>query len=206
MYNWELDVISILIFWDPGNWKTAVWTIISLDDYKNIYSNVDIFIHWKRINKQVRTMEDIDKINFDPTQKSVIIIDEMGVNWSARRSMSQENMQFWELDALKRKKNCDVIWIAQLHRMFDVYQRELAKLIIEMRKFYKPWSSHPLFLIEILKTNPLNTKRLDYQVTYEIDIFKIHEEIWMTYNQLDNSKLTKKENDSSNTKKERVKV
>lgn len=191
----ELDVKSVLIFWDPGHWKTAMASVMSLD-YKRVYSNVDFFIHRKKTNKRIKGMDDINKIPYDPLVKGVIIIDEMWVNGNARRSQSESNMTFGELDMLKRKKNCDLIWIAQLFRMFDVYQRELAALLIEMRKFHKPWYKRPFFNARRLESKINSWTKVHYTAEREIDIFQIHKEVWMEYDQLSESRLeTKKEKD-----------
>lgn len=180
MYQWEINVRSVLIFWDPWKGKTAI-AVVMADDYERIYSNVDIFRDGKQINKRIDYMKDIEKIKFDPKHRGVIIVDEMWVNWNARKSQSQENMDFGKLDMLKRKKNCDVVWIAQLHRMFDVYQRELAQLIIEMQKFGR------MFEINRMQVKFNKGNKLWYTSKHRIPILEAQRQLGLSYDQLSES-------------------
>jgi len=83
----------------------------------------------------INHIDDLEKIQFSEN-KQMTVIDEGGVNNNARRSSSDANLLFWKLAMLSRKKNTNVIMISQLERMSDVYFRELAECIFEMKSWF----------------------------------------------------------------------
>lgn len=67
----------------------------------------------------------------------MILLEEAGINVSSRRFMSEQNMEFSELGMLGRKKNKDIIFIAQIERTVDVNIRELCQYRFDMRSFFR---------------------------------------------------------------------
>lgn len=124
----------ISIVWRPWEWKTFFWVFLA-SFYSRIYANVDIYRDGKLINKRITNVGDVSSINYDDI-KWIVLLDEWGINVNARRSQSDTNLEFWELAMLWRKKNVDIVIISQLKRMVDVYFRELANYIFEMRSYF----------------------------------------------------------------------
>ena len=87
------------------------------------------------MSNTIQNIDDIEKIQFSNI-KGIVILDEGGINVNARRSSSEQNMEFGKLGMLGRKKNVNIIVISQLERMTDVYFRELASGSITMNSWF----------------------------------------------------------------------
>lgn len=132
----------IRIVWKPGQWKTY-FAVFLASFYPRIFSNVDIFRHWKKINVSIQNIWDVESISYEDT-KWVVLLDEWGININARKSMSDANFEFAKLWMLWRKKNVDIFVLSQLDRMVDVYFRELAYYTFKMRA-YHTWKEYLMF-------------------------------------------------------------
>ena len=102
--------------------------------------------------------------------------------------MSEENLTIAnELWALARKKNLNVIYIAQLERMIDIYLRELSFMSIRLTKPTRDLDLYDdgrlIFHIEI--------KRKDKIIWYrDLNLFELLN-MWYSYNTLELSKMWK---------------
>lgn len=128
----------ITIYWKPWSWKTLL-SLFFASFYcrkgSKIYSNVDYFFNKKKINETIKDIKDIKKIP-PQSQKWLVVVDEWWVNINSRRSMSDDNIELWQLWMLSRKKNIDIIVIAQLDYTIDKYYRDLSRSSFYMRSFF----------------------------------------------------------------------
>lgn len=91
-------IISIVGF--PGSGKSFLAVMMaSTYPEDRIFANVDILEDGVRLSKRVKTLEDLEIIQFSPT-KGVLILDEMGVNVNSRRSMTDANLEFAKIAML----------------------------------------------------------------------------------------------------------
>lgn len=172
----------VSIVWRPWEWKTFFWVFLA-SFYKRIYANVDIFQGWKLLNKKIVNIWDVNSISYDDT-KGVVLLDEWGINVNARKSMSDSNMEFWELAMLWRKKNVDIIIISQLKRMVDVYFRELANYVFEMRSYFV---SKDYLMFECKVYNEYGW----IQKVLKMDLIEFTNLTWITYDTKESSRIEK---------------
>lgn len=135
----------IAIYGLPGQGKTFLATFLA-SQYRLIYSNVQILkgvtdrngtvLYNQEVSNNIWSIEDIEKIAYNDT-KGIVVLDESGLNINSRHSSSESNMQYARLGMLGRKKNVDILIIAQLERSVDVYFRELSSYSIEMRSYFE---------------------------------------------------------------------
>lgn len=188
---------TILITGDPGSWKTFLSSFFAFSYFINnqkIFSNIDFFYKWwvERINKKIQKIQDIKYIDFQDN-KWLIIIDEAWINANARRSMSDKNLEFNELTFLWRKKNCDIIYIAQLDFSVDKYIRSLATFQINMTSYWS-WNHYLMYTMEI--------KKKDFLIWYkEIDLIAFARDSEFTYNTLESSKIESEKETKKREKK-----
>lgn len=135
----ECKIINLT--WKPWYWKTFLALLFASYYHEKywkkarIYSNVDFYHNYIKLNKSIKTLTDIDLIEPNDYIPWLVVIDEVGLNVNARRSMSDQNLDITtKLGALARKLNVNVVYIWQLDRMLDVYLRELAFININMLK------------------------------------------------------------------------
>lgn len=102
--------------------------------YREIFSNLDITRMGILVSNRMKDLKDAKKIWFSNV-KWCILIEEAWVNINSRKWQSEENMEFSALGMLWRKKNKDIIVIAQLARTVDINIRELCKYRFDMRSF-----------------------------------------------------------------------
>lgn len=125
----------VSVYWLPGEWKTFFASFISYF-YNRVYSNVDFYEKWKKVNITMKTVLDIEtKIKYHD-DKWVLIIDEWWANVNSRDSHSERNKIFGRLAMLSRKKNINIVIISQLERMQDVYYREMSFYHFEMHSYF----------------------------------------------------------------------
>lgn len=125
--------MTMLLSGKQGDGKTAfAMTLASL--YPIIYSNFPIYLNGKLVTNLIRTVSDLKRIKRQD-EHAVIIIDEISQNAISRKSASDINIFYTTLSTLGRKIDADLIVIAQLERMADVYFRELAKFRYKMRSW-----------------------------------------------------------------------
>lgn len=147
----EINFRSFLIYGDSWHGKTllALWLALY---YKRVYSNVDFYQRNSlgflvKRNRNLYTMDDIEKVDYED-EPGLILMDEMWGNSNSRRSMTDANMITSDLFFRWRKKNCNVIWIAQRFMSFDVNGRDLATCILSSHKV--GWDHdmhHPIFQV-----------------------------------------------------------
>lgn len=183
LFLWKLETKSIIIYGDPGSWKTQTAWLCTLW-YTRIYSNVDFYKNWKRTNTPIHYMSDIKKMEFDE-KPGILVLDEMWVNWNSRKSMSKDNIEFWKLGMLQRKFNLYVVWIAQQDFSFDKNQRLSAHLILHCRALEFE-DKDPVIVVtreRVLK----GSSNFMFEAERIINILKIQKILWYSYNQLDQS-------------------
>lgn len=168
------------IYWKPGTWKTWI-SVVFAAQYPIIYSTLKIFLNGKKISNDIRSIDDLERIQFHP-EKSIFIMDEGGVNNNSRRSSSDANMEFWKLAMLWRKKNMDIVQISQLERMADVYYRELSECSICMTKPTFTWPNQLLFHYDIY--------RWDYfEGSMDLDMMEWSKETGYSYDTLESWRI-----------------
>ena len=183
----EIDTKTFIIYWKMRNGKTLNAVCMALDFYPRIYSNVNIYQNGKSIVNFLESYQDIKNIRFSYTP-GVLIIDEAGLNVNSKDTFWKDNRLMQEVLFLIGKKNLSLIWIAQRFNSIDINARELADAIIEMRKFYRTGVKHPLFTAVKQKQKG---QKLEWINSYEYDSIAILKYYWITYNQLEESKLSK---------------
>lgn len=162
-------------------------------NYRLIYSNFEIFkgevdingsmLYEHKVSNDIKTMSDIEKIEYNEV-KGVVVLDESGLNINSRRSASEDNMEYARLGMLGRKKNVDIIIIAQLERSVDVYFRELSTYTVEMKSFWE--GSNMQF--EVTAKNRYGTT-ISVQ---HVDLIKWANKENYRYNSLESSEIQKK--------------
>lgn len=168
----------ISIYGLPWEWKTFFASFLAWF-YDRIFSNVDFYKNWKKINKTIKTMLDIDQIEFNEN-RGLIVIDEWWANANARRSMTDKNILFWRLWMYCRKKNCNVVMISQLERMADVYFKELSYYHFEISSYF----SGPDYLMFEVQ---IKNRHWDLIKIVNYDLIKYSNKYKITYNTLDYS-------------------
>ena len=88
----------LTIYGKPGTGKTFI-SVLFASVHKRIYSNVIIKHHGKIVSNTIQNIDDIEKIQFSNI-KGIVILDEGGINVNARRSSSEQNMEFGKLGML----------------------------------------------------------------------------------------------------------
>lgn len=181
-------IISIVGFpWSGKSFLAIMMASTYPED--RIFANVDILEDGVRLSKRIKTLEDLELIQFSPI-KGVLILDEMGVNVNSRRSMTDANLEFARIAMLGRKKNVDILTCAQLDGMADKYFRDLSAYTFEMQEPYFIKKNHPIFTAKIINR---------YKVLVKIcrfDLIEFTELTGITYNSIENSIMdrTKKDN------------
>jgi hypothetical protein len=173
----------VSIYGLPGEWKTFFASFLSFF-YARVYSNVDFFSNWKKRNVTIKTMSDINnKIKYND-KLGILILDEAWVNVNARRSMSNDNIEYWQLAMYSRKYNINICIISQLERMADVYFREMSSYNFEMHSYY----TGPNYLIfESL----IKDRYWSIIWNKKFDFIKFANKRHYTYNTLDKSIISK---------------
>lgn len=167
------------IYGEPWAWKTIFAEFLA-SFHQIIWANFEIRLNGKICSNFIKSIDQLDKIPFS-NDKQVIVIDEWGVNNNARRSWSDENLEFWRLAMLCRKKNANVIQIAQLERMADVYYRELASASFNMHSWYI-WPNRLMFEFDLtINWVPQGSKF--------VDLFTWKEQTGYEYNTLESGKI-----------------
>lgn len=184
--NKNVENRIINIFWFPWGWKTLMWVVMA-SHYDRIYSNVDIFWGKRKISKSIKNTKEIKKIKYND-KKGVILLDEMWWNWNSRKSMSDNNIDMWNVAFLSRKLNVDVIFIAQLDYSIDKYFRDLAQIQIVTSAIYNSWKK--VFQIETSSKRHINQKNRNTSIK-QVDLIKFLELKNIRYDTLENSQLEK---------------
>lgn len=184
--NKEIDTSTYIVYWKMRNWKTLNAICMALDWEKRIYSNVNIYKNWKSIVNYITSYDQIKKIRFSYLPW-VLIIDEAWLNANSKDTFSKDNRLLQEVLFLIWKKNLSLIWIAQRFESIDVNARVLADAIFQMRKISR-YNNHPIFICT--KQKQVGAK-LEYIQQYHVDSIQYMKLKNITYDQLEESKLTK---------------
>lgn len=144
---------------------SAYWYYVTWN--KRIYSNLEFFYKWKKFTRDIKKVDDIKYIE-ESEIPWLIIMDEMGGNANPRKSMDEKNIDIvTELTIYPRKKNCSVVFCAQVDNMYDVYIRKTAYAEFELLppfSYYEDWREMLIF--------KANIKRNGEVVKYvELDLF-----------------------------------
>lgn len=183
----EVDINTFIIHWKMWAWKTLLSIAMSTDYYKRVYSNFSIFQNWKLLNKTVNAYSEIENIRFSYTPW-ILIIDEAWINANSKDWRTWDSRILQELLFLTRKKNLTLIWIAQRYESIDINARVLADCIFEIIKIH--WKKHPRFIINKQKQKR-GSQVLDWKWSYNFDLIWFLDFHWLTYNQLETSRLKK---------------
>lgn len=178
----------ITIYWPPWSGKTMITEFFVWYFYmfwaKRIYSNVEYKYKNRIINKKIKDIKDLDRIKF-AEDKWLAIIDEWWLNINSRRSMSSENLEYAKLGMLWRKKNVDIVIVAQLDYSIDKYFRDLSFCSIYMESFFYK-KDYLMFEGTIYKKDYLVWKK-------EFDLFYIVKNTNFSYNTLEESMIWNKD-------------
>lgn len=87
----------------------------------------------RKISSRISKFSDLRRIRFSRVP-GIIIIDEVGINANAKDSRSMGNRLISETNFLARKKNCSLLVISQRFKSIPIDQRDLADLILCVRK------------------------------------------------------------------------
>lgn len=182
----ELDTKCIIIYWKPRNWKTILATCIGYENYKKrLYTNFNIYYRGESINKRYKTYQEVDNIQYS-RQHWCIIVDESGLNLNSKDSFTEANRIMQKILFLSGKKNCDMIMIAQSYQSVDVNFRRNAAAFFEVTKIKREWKK-PLFRVERKVIDGLNMRTIS---SFTIDILTIMEQWKITYDTLDEARMT----------------
>lgn len=184
----EIDTKTFIVYGKMRNWKTLNGICMALDFYPRIYSNVNIYQNWKSIVNYIESYDQISKIRFSYTPW-VLLLDEAWLNANSKDWRNSEVRGLIDVLFLIWKKNLSVIWIAQRYESIDINARVLADAIIEMRKVPKI-NNHPMFICVKQKQK---WAKLEWIHSYNLDSISILNYYHITYNQLEESRLSKKE-------------
>lgn len=183
----EIDTKTFIVYGKMRNWKTLNWICMALDFYPRIYSNVNIYQNWKSIVNLIESYDQINKIRFSHTPW-VLLLDEAWLNANSKDWRSGEVRWLIDVLFLIGKKNLSVIWIAQRYESIDINARVLADAIIEMRKIPRQ-NTYPIFTCVKQKQKG---GKLEWIHSYSLDSISILNYYKITYNQLEESRLSKK--------------
>lgn len=192
------------VFGEPGSGKTMLFAFISYYYWKQggeVWSNFEIKINWKKINKQINKVSDISKIKKKDI-KGLLILDEAGDLLNSRESMTniKDKKEILELAFLSRKKNIDIGLGAQLDYTIDKYFRDLAKYNLYMQSM-RITMEDLIFSYKIFtrggQTNWFLIWEKEIKTLRAIKLLKVE------YNTLDESRV---QNDRKKEKKERKKT
>jgi hypothetical protein len=114
----------------------------------------------------------------------VVVLDESGLNINSRKSSSDENMEYARLGMLGRKKNVDILIIAQLERSVDVYFRELSTYSVDMRSYF----DNSKIMFEVTAKNRFGT----IISVQNVDLVQWASKENYKYNSLESSEIKKK--------------
>jgi len=185
----EVDTTTMIIYWKMRNWKTLNAICIGLQYYPRIYSNVNMYQNWKSIVKFLEDYQSIKNIRFSYTPW-ILIIDEAWLNVNSKDSFSKDNRLMQEVLFLIGKKNLSLIWIAQRFESIDVNARALVDLILKMTKIRRQ-NQHPTFIVTKQRQK---WWQLEFITQYKMDSISILKSLGVTYNQLEESKLSSTKN------------
>lgn len=179
----------ITVYGDPWSWKTLITLFFvgyfHICGYKRIFSNVEYKYKWKRINRTIKDIKDIEnKIKFSE-QKGIVVIDEWGLNINSRRSNSNENLEYARLWMLWRKKNVDIVIVAQLDYSIDKYFRDLSFASFYMESYFIR-KDYLMFEVTIYRKDYLVWKK-------EFDLFYLIQNTYFEYNTLESSMIWNEE-------------
>ena len=145
---------------------------------------MEMYKNSKKINVTIQNIGDLENIPFDES-KGIVVIEEAGVNISARKSMSDSNAEFAKLGMLGRKKNVDIIVVSQLDRMVDVYFRELSSYTFNMKAYYIG-KDYLMFECMVEGEHGNHLKRIKF------DLFKWSRLYGYSYNTIESSEMNLK--------------
>jgi hypothetical protein len=148
-----------------------------------IYSNFDIFYKGKKINSRIKKFSDLRKIRFSRIP-GVIVLDELGINANSKDSHSEGNRLISETNFLARKKNCSTIFISQRFMSIPIDQREMADLILRVKKTKKQ-DGVPIF--SIIREYRLSAQKKIDIGKWQRSMIQSMQKNKLSYDQLDTS-------------------
>lgn len=152
-----------------------------------IHGTVDIngsMLYEHKVSNDIKCIADIEKIEYNET-KGIVVLDESGLNINSRQSSSAENMEYARLGMLGRKKNVDILIIAQLERSVDVYFRELSTYSVDMKSYFENGN----IMFEVTAKNRFGT----IISVQNVDLVQWANKENYKYNSLESSEIKKKE-------------
>jgi hypothetical protein len=136
----EINIRTVIIIGPMGSGKTVTASVITGNDFyflswgkPRVFSNFEIKIEGKKINKTIHDIEDLQYVEFSPVP-GVAVIDEMGLNYNSKDFMTEANRRLTIFHVLARKKNLSPIFIGQAAHMIPKDQKILASLVLRLEK------------------------------------------------------------------------
>lgn len=176
----------VYILGKPGKGKTFCAVFVA-SFYNRIYSNFEILKNGRKINKDIKTIKDATEIDYND-EKWIIVLDELGINNNSRRSMTNDNMELNELPMLSRKKNVDILYLAQLSFLGDKVFREMANFEFKMNSWFDG-KDHLMFWADIYTRDEWKSF---FHKSVLMDLMEFSVLTGVTYNSLEESRMTKK--------------
>lgn len=196
---WRLDTMTIIVHGRMGHGKTIASILISEHDFwytleiqgkkikkYRIYANFDIMYRGKKISSRINRFSDLRRIRFSRVP-GIIIIDEVGINANAKDSRSMGNRLISETNFLARKKNCSLLVISQRFKSIPIDQRDLADLILRVRKSHtKKWKYPQFYITREIRHSAYSMSEVGKWTRWMIQSMNMRQ---LSYNQLDTSIL-----------------
>lgn len=163
--------------------------INSVFEFERIFSNVEIYVQWKKYTSDITCIEDLKKIKYSDIPW-IIIIDEAWFNFSFKSWNAKKNAELREVMFLCWKLNCSLIFIAQNYENIEKDWRREAEVIIHLDKIHRK-NKHSLFEIQIQEEIKVGEEWFDLITTkVEIhDMIEMLNRFKITYDTLATSQI-----------------
>lgn len=191
IHNIVLNSDTFIIHGNRWQGKTVFASSVFAYHYKyRLYSNFQIFQYWKSITNYYDTYEKLSSIQFSPT-RWILILDEWWFNFSVKSWKTKENNILREFMFLSRKLNLSLVFIAQNYENLEPDSRRSCDYIFEVSKILRE-DKHPLFEITRQTEKKIGETWfiLEPQEINTVDLISFQNQHWLTYNQLEASKLS----------------
>ena len=177
MYEVQSESQLICILGKRGSGKSTLAVKLVYDEKVNYGTRIVSNMHLN-IEYEYMSFADIVKLPKSLINAN-IIMDEVFIGAGSRRALSKTNIKMTEFVTQIRKRNCNVIIIAQKARLIDVNIRDQVDIIVEMTKITEGffgavvrdrdnWDS---------KTNIIHEFIFDAREFFELKVFDTNEVI-----------------------------
>ncbi len=188
--NKLLNTDTIIIFWNQRQWKSLLSNIIASERINRIFSNSTFTLNWFVVSEKfykISQLLDYDYFFKNNDKPWFFVCDEVGFNFNSKDSASIKNRILSDFLFLQWKFNMSSIFISQRYNSVPVDIRELASLIIEVKKRPRFWT-WPLFECivynQVIKSDGYD---LIKKKTLILDIIWLQKKYWLNTDTLETS-------------------